>query len=479
MKESYDANRRRSNTVYQSGTLRPETEYAPTDAYAYHIYDAAALVVYDLVYKAGASGSDVASRSDKYLDGHGRVHGEVAYGQNYSLVDVVVTKYDNLGRLWQQSRPYRSGTAPMYTYAYDTLDRTVSVTAPDNSVVQRFYDESSYPSAATSGTKGQTVRAKDAWGRERWARFDEQNRLVEVVEPDPNGSGTVASNGLKTNYTYNTLGSLTLVEQGSQTRSFQYDSLSRLTAQKLAERDATLNDAGAYVGAGTWSDVFTYDNRSNLLQRVDARGVKTIFRYKDTGNNEDPLNRLQSVEYDKTGVPAGLVGNIPDAPKVNYGYMASNDKSRLLNVTVTGGMGSETMQYDSEGRLSQAIQSFTGRTDSLQTNYQWDSLDRMEKLTYPMRHGSGDLARREMTQAYDMAGRIDSLKYDDAQTAQLFASSPVYNAASQTESLTIGSPTVGGRLTESYTYDAKTGLLTAQQVTRVSDSAVFLDLKYN
>ncbi len=61
----------------------------------------------------------------------------------------------------------------------------------------------------------------------------------------------------------------------------------------------------------------------------------------------------------------------------------------------------------------------------------------------------------------------------------MFASNPVYNAASQTESLTIGSPTVGSRLTETYTYDSKTGLLTDQQVTRVSDSAVFLDLKYN
>jgi hypothetical protein len=112
-------------------------------------------------------------------------------------------------------------------------------------------------------------------------------------------------------------------------------------------------------------------------------------------------------------------------------------------------------------------------------NYTWDTLDRMQKLTYPMRHGTSDSVRREMTLTYDIASRIDSLKYDDAQTGQLFASNPVYNAASQTESLTIGSLTVRDRLTETYTYDAKTGLLTTQKVTRNSDSAVFLDLKYN
>ncbi len=46
-------------------------------------------------------------------------------------------------------------------------------------------------------------------------------------------------------------------DQGSQTRSFKYDSLGRLTAQKLAETSPTLNSAGSYVGSGQWSDVFT------------------------------------------------------------------------------------------------------------------------------------------------------------------------------------------------------------------------------
>jgi hypothetical protein len=47
-----------------------------------------------------------------------------------------------------------------------------------------------------------------------------------------------------------------------------------LTAQKLAETSATLNDAGAYqMSGGIWSDVFTYDARSNLTQ-VDPAGLK-------------------------------------------------------------------------------------------------------------------------------------------------------------------------------------------------------------
>jgi YD repeat-containing protein len=318
-------------------------------------------------------------------------------------MDFVNTHYDNLGRLLEQTRPFRGGDTLQWTvYEYDKLDRTTKVTSPDGSVVERFYNESSYPSAATQGVPGQTVRAKDPWGRERWARFDEQNRLAEVVEPDPNGNGAVATGGMKTSYSYNTLGNLTLVTQGDQTRSFKYDALSRLTHQKLAERDATLDDSGAFIATrdpnqpiysgGVWSDVFTYDNRSNLTQRVDARGVKTIFNY-----NSDPLNRLQSVSYDESGVQANLLNDfpIPDAPSVTYNYMTTGDKNRLQNYQVSNGMGNESFTYDGEGRLFQSTQTFSGREGyPLVKNYVWDSLDRMKELSYPVQYGVTGVAKK-------------------------------------------------------------------------------------
>src|SRR5207249_4144380 len=185
-----------------------------------------------------------------------------------STWDFVDTVYNNLGQISQQSRPYRNGdTLQWSTAAYDALGRTISVTAPDGSITQTFYNEASRPDVA-SATAGETTRVRDAWGRERWGRTDASGRLVEVVEPNPSGNGSVATGGLVTTYGYNTLGNLTVVNQGVQTRSFKYDALGRFTAQKLAEINATLNDAGTYVGSGTWSDVFTYDERSNLTSRT-------------------------------------------------------------------------------------------------------------------------------------------------------------------------------------------------------------------
>ena len=162
------------------------------------------------------------------------------------------TTYDLMGRPATASVPHIQGaaTAGWTTFQYDALSRATQITAPDGSTSKTFYNETSRPDSA-SNLAGQTVRSQDAWGRERWARTDDFGRLVEVVEPNPAGNGSVLGAGsLKTSYGYNESDELTLVTQGAQTRAFAYDSLGWLTLQKLAEQTATINGAGAYVGPG-------------------------------------------------------------------------------------------------------------------------------------------------------------------------------------------------------------------------------------
>jgi RHS repeat-associated protein len=469
-----DANDRPSQFTYYADSLRPEKEISPTLAFNYHLYDDVALKVTDFVHEAGATagGSNFAAKSIKSLDGKRRVIKEISFGKA-GAQDIVEVKYDQLGRLVQQSRPYRSGeTVRWSAVTYDSLDRpeqSIAPDAPNNSIVTRSYNQPDPP--GSSDQPGETIKVTDPWGRERWARSDALGRMVEVAEPDPGGDGTLSAGAMFTTYTYDALDRLVQVNQGAQTRSFRYDSLGRLTHQKLAERDAKLTDSGAWVEAGQWSDVFTYDNRSNLTQHVDARGVKTIFKYKDSGGNEDPLNRLLKVEYDKSGSPLHLRANIPVAPNVSYAYMTTipGDKRRVQNVTVDQGMGDETMSYDSEGRLSRVSQTFTGRESfPIVTDYIWDSLYRLKENTYPQQYIAGDI-RKIVEPAYDAASRIESLKFYGA----TYASEPIYNAASQTTSLK-----VGDQIYENYEYDANTGLLTKQDVKR-GTAETLLDLKYN
>src|SRR5262245_48242680 len=473
VKTSTDANGRETPpTEYDPSTLRPVREYSPTGSYNYHIYDDVAMTVADFAYEAGLDGANFASRVDQSLDGRGSVIKEISFGKD-NAQDIVSVKYNQLGRVSQQSRPYRAGATPLWTtVTYDFLDRlaqTIAPDAPNNSIVTRSYNQADPP--GSSGQPGETVKVTDPWGRERWARSDALGRMVEAAEPDPGGDGTLSSGALFTTYTYDALDRLVQVNQGAQTRSFRYDSLGRLTHQKLAERDAKLNDSGAWIEAGQWSDVFTYDNRSNLTQHVDARGVKTIFKYKDAGGVEEPLNRLLAVEYDKSGSPSQLSVNIPVAPNVSYAYMTTKpgDKRRVQNVIVDQGMGNETMSYDSEGQLSRVVQTFTGRESyPIVTDYIWDSLGRLKESDYPKQYGAGEI-RKKVEPTYDVASRLESLKFGGA----TYASEPVYNAASQTTSLK-----VGAQMIENYEYDPKTGLLTNQKV-KHGTTDTLLDLKYN
>src|SRR5262249_49525154 len=105
---SYDANVRYSNTAYNANSLRPEYEYSPTGAYVYHVYSDAGVYTNDIVYEAGRSGSDFASRADTQFDGKGQVIYEAAFGKDY-VRDAAQSIYDNLGRLWKRTRPFKEG----------------------------------------------------------------------------------------------------------------------------------------------------------------------------------------------------------------------------------------------------------------------------------------------------------------------------------------------------------------------------------
>jgi len=465
-----DANGRQSTANYDANTLRPTSSVSPTGAHTDYGYNDTTMSFTMTSYLSAGDGGGIASQTVKLLNGRGQVRQQQSLGVS-SVWDFIDTAYDNMGQVSQQTRPYRSGdTLQWITTTYDALGRSKTVTAPDGSVVQIFYNEATRPSVASS-SPGETTRVQDAWGRERWGRTDAANRPVEVVEPDPNGNGAVATNGLVTTYSYNTLGHLIQVTQGAQTRSFKYDSLGRLLAQKLAETNATLNDAGTYVGAGTWSDVFTYDERSNITSRTDARGVKTVYSYSN-----DPLNRLQSVSWDTSGF-GDTANPILAAATVTFNYRTKTTGGQLLDVTqlssvVASGVSTESYVYDTEGRVSSKTLTMSSRPSyPFVTDYIFDSLDRVKDTLYPAEYGNGSAPRKLVHNNYDVASRLSSLTYD----GQTQASSIVYNAANQQTSLSVG--TGPNQVTESYGYNAQTGWLDSQTVVR--GAATLLNLSYD
>jgi len=511
-----NANGRATQATYAADTLRPQSVILPSGGHTEYVYDDTVMTVMSTTYLAPppADTGEVVDQHIQFLNGLGQVWREKALGAN-DVWDILDTVYDNMGRMTQHSRPYRSGT-PRWSYtSYDALSRTKKVIAPDytlsdgsdGSATELFYNEATRPSVASS-LPGETTRVRDAWGRERWGRLDAQGRLVEVVEPNPSGSGSVFEAGaLQTTYSYNTVGDLIQVNQDAQTRLFKYDSLRRLVGQKLAETSAAINDSGAYVGVGgagaMWSDYFRYENiHSNMVQRLDARGVKTNFWYFNSaghtdpgdGTTPDPLNRLQSISWDTSIANQNLQ---PTDPKYvlntatvtpQYRNRATStscdptDASGRKDVTqVTSAnvasISTESYCFDLEGRTKSKTLTLTARSSfPMATDYSYDTLDRVTDVGYPAEYGNGSAqARKVVHQSYDVASRLSTLTVDGVTHASQIA----YNPSSRMTSVNVGA-SGPNQIVESYAYDAHTGLLANQTVARSSSpGSHLLDLTYD
>ena len=301
----------------------------------------------------------------RYFDGLGRAkQTRLVDGEGDVFVD---TTYDPEGRVSSVSNPYRTTSDPTYGtthYDYDPLNRiTATTTYPDADVVQ-----SSYSGACTTVTD-QTLR-------QRKSCADSLGRLTSVLEPDPNNTLT-----WETDYQYNALDNLTRADQkgGStdsgqwRTRTFAYDSLSRLTSANNPE-SGTIN--------------YAYDADGNVTQKTDARGVTTTLTY-------DPLHRLTQKVFSDGSRTLTYFYDDPRNENPIGRLTAMSD-----NVAVAA-----SFSYDAVGR--QTHQSYCLPSDcswSLSAHAGYDFAGNLIWLIYP----SG----RKIKNLYTTAGRLKSVTFD-------------------------------------------------------------------
>ena len=184
-----------------------------------------------------------------------------------------------------------------------------------------------------------------------------------------------------TSYGYNALGNLTRVTQGTQTRTFAYDSLSRLTS-------ATNPESGAIA--------YSYDNNGNLTQRTDARSVVTAYTY-------DGLDRLTRRSYSYTGSETAVS---LETTRVDYAYdsCGSYTRGRLCSVTAKKGTTEVSRtaynRYDALGRVLESTQTTEGQAYTMA--YAYDRAGNLIRQRYP--------SDRVVDYVYDGAGRIAGAK---------------------------------------------------------------------
>jgi RHS repeat-associated protein len=212
---------------------------------------------------------------------------------------------------------------------YDSLDRIARVTQQDGGTITTDYSYFPY------------VTVTDEAGKQRKSYTDALGRMTGVWE-DPNNLN------YETDYTYNTLDDLIqVVQSSSRTRTFTYDSLSRLLCSANPEIQIVTcpigeTDSGSYT-AGTIR--YTYDDNGNVSTKQAPRANQTSTSNTTTTTySYDALNRLTGKSYSNSD------------PSVSYAYggTACLGASSCYNVgrrtSMTDAGGSEGWSYDKMGR---------------------------------------------------------------------------------------------------------------------------------
>ena len=302
-RSSTDANNQTTSYAYSDPLLRLTSTTNPDGGQTAVTYnDSVPSITASKLITAGVSQTSVG-----ILDGMGHVI-ERELTSDPSGTDYTVTTYNGEGLVNTVTNPYRSTSDSTYGttgYMYDALNRTTLVTKADGSKITTSYS-------------GNCTTVTDEASKTRESCTDGLGRMKEVIE-NPGGLNWT------TNYTFDALDDLTKVVQGgSHTRTFGYDSLKRLTSSLNPE-------------TGTTPVAYSYDADSHVSTKTDARGIKITYSW-------DTVNRLLGKTY-SNGDPS--VSNTYDQAG---GGGCCNIGRRT---TMTDVFGTETFGYDPMGRVLQ------------------------------------------------------------------------------------------------------------------------------
>ena len=250
-----------TETIYGDGTSIPETRFVKTRSQ-----------IDETHWKEGYT----------WFDGLGRTTKSQSIDSSGDIF--VETEYDNMGRAYWVTNPYRNGETVYWTEnTFDTAGRPWKVTTPDGAVVKTTYGV-----AVSGGNIGTWVTVTDQAGKVRRSVTNPLGHLTRVDEPSNTGElGAIDAPNQPTFYSYDLLNNLTQVQQPgdnneecgptttgcTQTRSFQYDSLSRL-------KQAT-NPEGGTIQYG-------YDASSNLTTKTDVAPENDDVCVRCSQQSKDP-----------------------------------------------------------------------------------------------------------------------------------------------------------------------------------------------
>jgi RHS repeat-associated protein len=341
--------------------------------------------------------------TDTVLDGLGRTS-QTQLTSDPAGTDYVDTGYDALGRLYSVSNPHRSTSSPTdgtTYYTYDGLSRPYQVTFPDGNKTTTEY---------TNNTIDWFAEGNATAG---FFQVDGLGRLTAVCERIVYPPGTQANGdtpiptgcnpdypsypAFKTTYGHDVFGNITSVTQNaqnppyaSQTRSFTYDGLSRLTQE---------------INPETGEKDYAYDtlHGGDLYTLKAGEPNHTGWVASTTTYTFDLLHRITNITYGDPYTPTKYFywdtqswwsGVTPNYPK---GRLARQNSS-ACGTTCAG----EEYNYDMDGNIvGKATWTPSNIGSAVASYYSYNYLDQQTSMT--------DIWGNVYTTSYDAAGRATSL----------------------------------------------------------------------
>jgi RHS repeat-associated protein len=354
--------------------------------------------------------------------------------------DQVDTCYDVLGRVSFKSYPYQGsglGTPKVCSGAgdsfnYDALARVLQVTHSDGT------------SALTSYTARATQVQDEGNGTHRVSRISQTDglgRLSSLCEvssttlpvgssPTPSACGQdIAATGFLTTYSYDPLDNLTGVSQtGLNSRSFTYDSLSRLLTATNPESGATTYKYDSDTSCAS-PNSFVGD----LVSKVDARAARTCMRY-------DALHRLTQKNY-SDGTPTATYNY--DQSSANGVTLAHTVGRKSSESTAGSSPTGSVFSYDNMGRVIDNSQCTPQNCGTGVFSFKYTQYDFIGDLL-----AATNSAGVTFNYSYNVAARLTAMTtnfVDGSHPGTLFSNAH-YGPFGMT------SATVGNGITESLTY---------------------------
>lgn len=405
------------------------------------------------------------------FDGLGRVFHALTTDPDGT--DTVDTSYDLLGRVASVSNPYRSTSNGTTLYIYDALSRKTSQTQPDGNTLQWCYDgspttgQSNCHSNASSAT-GVWVDASDENGNDWQQVSDGLNRLEVVVEPN----GTSATPSMVTHYAYDANGNLLSSNQlgngtGSVSRSFTYDSLSRLLCASNPENSTAQCPSSASSSYTTGTVGYTYDANGNVISKMSP-APNSYSGTITTTYNYDQLNRMLSkssndswktpsacFQYDQSS-QAGTTPNMNGL--LANEWTQSSSTACPTTLPSSGVLTSKSIiTYDTMGRVlsEQTCVYPSCTTATYPLSFTYDLAGNLTSYT------NGSTSKPiTLTNSYDSVGRVQSVSssWNDATHPSPLFSAPISTSQSSwgySPQGALANATYGTGLTLNRTYDTR------------------------